>query len=182
MTVPGCSHPDLAALYLAHRGAMYRVAAKLLRDVGLADQAGDVVQDAMLSLWRNPPRAVDNWEALMVATVRRRALDIIKSASVKHAGPELSQLADRREERDLHEMAEEIAEVVDREGCAVIIREAVWRLPERHQKVIWEYKALDRARNDIANELGVSPARVSQIAREALQMLKDVLPTKEVDS
>ncbi len=56
--MPG--HPDWAALYQRHRDAMYRVAAKVLREAGLADQAGgDAVQAAMVSLMKSPPSGCD---------------------------------------------------------------------------------------------------------------------------
>src|SRR4051794_2680297 len=77
--------PDWAALYQKHRDAMYRVAARTLRDAGRVDEAEDVVMAAMESLMKNPPTGVTNWEAMMVQTSKRRALDVLKSAAVKHA-------------------------------------------------------------------------------------------------
>jgi DNA-directed RNA polymerase specialized sigma24 family protein len=67
--------PDWAALYQQHRDAMYRVAARVLRGAGRADEAGDAVSAAMESLMKSPPANVLNWQAVLVTAVKRRALD-----------------------------------------------------------------------------------------------------------
>lgn len=176
------SLPDLAALYLMHRDAMYRVAASVLRSKGLAHLAEDAVQDAMVSLMRNLPDNVDNWEALMVAAARRRALDIIKSAAVKHAGPELSELDDSSSSQlgRQDDIAEEVAEVLDRNSQAVVVRDAVGTMPGGRSGVLWQYIALERSRQEIATERGVTPPRISQIAAKELVKLKDILVSKGV--
>ena len=84
-------HPDWAALYQRHRDAMYRVASRVLREVGLADRAEDGVQDTMVSLMKAPPVGVGNWEAVLVTTAKRRALDILHSAAIRHSGPQLGE-------------------------------------------------------------------------------------------
>lgn len=40
----------------------------------LMEDTGDVVNDAMMSILRNPPKNVKNWEALLVTVVKRKAL------------------------------------------------------------------------------------------------------------
>jgi DNA-directed RNA polymerase specialized sigma24 family protein len=74
--------PDLAALYLQHRDAMYRVAASVLRGAGLVNFAADAVQDAIVSMMTSPPSGVRNWEAFMVAAAKRKAFDRCRSAAV----------------------------------------------------------------------------------------------------
>ena len=178
---PSDSGPDLAALYLAHRDAMFRVAATILRTKGLHHLAEDVVHDAMISLLRNLPDGVDNWEALMVATARRRALDIIKSAAVKHAGPELSELDGHSEQLGRQDdIADEVAEVLDRNAQAVVVRDAVGTMPGGLSGVLWQYIALERSRQEIASERGVTPPRISQIAAKELVELREILPSKGV--
>lgn len=164
--------PDWAALYLKHRDAMHRVAATVLREAGLADQAGDAVQEAMLSLMASPPDDVHSWEAVMVATARRRALDRLTSAAVRHAGPELSAEHDRA---DLADVSEEVAESTDRKRAAAVAWDNLAVLDDRHRKVAWEYVALERPRAEVAVELGVTPARVSQMAKRALEQLRDAM-------
>lgn len=52
--------PDLAALYLHHKDAMYRVAASVLREAGLVHFAADAVQDAIVSMMTSPPSGIPN--------------------------------------------------------------------------------------------------------------------------
>ena len=156
---------------------MHRVAAKVLREAGIADQAGDAVQDAMVSLMASPPSDVRNWEAVMVATAKRRALDRVDAAAVRHAGPELSE---EHDQVDLADVSEEVAELVDDQRAAAVAWDNLAVLDDRHRKVAWEYVALERPRADVAAELGVTPARVSQMARRALEELRDALNREEV--
>jgi DNA-directed RNA polymerase specialized sigma24 family protein len=76
--------PDWAALYQQHRDAMYRVAARVLRGGGRADEAGDAVSAAMESLMKSPPANVLNWQAVLVTAVKRRALDLLGSSAVQN--------------------------------------------------------------------------------------------------
>lgn len=164
--------PDLAALYLRHREAMHRVAAKVLREAGLADQAGDAVQEVMMSLLASPPDGVRNWEAVLVTTAKRRALDRLGSAAVRHAGPELSERHDHADGTDL---SEEVTESIDSRRSAAVVRDKLAVLDERHRKVAWEYIALERPRAEVAADLGVTPARVSQMAKRTLEQLRDAM-------
>ena len=70
---------------------MWSVARRVLREAGRESDTADVVQEAMRSLIASPPKSVMNWEALMVATAKRRALDLLDSARVRHDGGELSE-------------------------------------------------------------------------------------------
>lgn len=74
---------DWAALYQKHRDAMCGVAYEVLRGSRRWDLAADAVQEAMVSLMKAPPTEPPrSWEALLVATSKRRALDIVRSAAV----------------------------------------------------------------------------------------------------
>lgn len=53
------------------------------------------------------------------------------------------------------------------------LRDAVLTLPERLQKVVVEYFFEDRPMKDIAEDLGVTISRVSQLRSEAIKMLRD---------
>lgn len=158
---------------------MHRVAAKVLREAGLADQASDAVQDAIVSLMASPPENVRNWEAVMVATARRRALDRLGSASVRHTAPELSE---EHDQADAGDIAEEVAESIDRQRFAALVWDKLAALDDRHRKVAWNYVALERPRTEVADELGVTPARVSQMARRALEQLRAAMSRDEVST
>ena len=87
--------PDWAALYQKHRDAMYRIAARVLREAGLAESAEDAVMDAMTSLMNSPPtETVRNWEAVLVTAAKRKALDLLRSAAIQHRGPQLDETHD----------------------------------------------------------------------------------------
>ncbi|WP_319446898.1 MULTISPECIES: sigma-70 family RNA polymerase sigma factor [unclassified Mycobacterium] len=166
------ARPDWAALYHRHRNAMHRVAATTLRGRGLADLADDAVQAAMVSLMKTPPNDVGNWEALLVGTARRRALDMVESAAVRYAGPEL---AEEHDSVDPGHDADDIVDAVDRQRTAAQLRQHLKKLNSQQRFVAWEYLALDRPRAQVAIELGVSPARVSQIAKATILILRDAI-------
>jgi RNA polymerase sigma factor (sigma-70 family) len=169
--------PDWAALYQEHRHTMYRVAARVLRNAGREAEAADAVMAAMESLMKSPPRNVTNWEAMLVKTTKRRALDLLRSASVRHTGRELEPESDAPDQTDV---AAEVVELVDLRRGGAYVWDALASLDERHRKVVWEYVALGRPRQDVAAELGVTPARVSQMATKALRILREELEKKGV--
>ncbi|KDE97214.1 hypothetical protein Y900_028525 [Mycolicibacterium aromaticivorans JS19b1 = JCM 16368] len=168
--MPG--HPDWAALYQRHRDAMYRVAAKVLREAGLADQAGDAVQAAMVSLMKSPPADVISWEAVLIRITQRRALDILDSAVVRHAGPPL---AEEHDTADPRYHVEDIDDAIDRQRQARQVTQHFPLLTDQQRYVAWEYVARDRPRSEVAAELGVTPARVSQISAAAIQTLREAM-------
>lgn len=163
--------PDLGALYLRHREAMYKVAASVLHGVGRESEAGDVMHDAITSIMASPPQNVRNWEAFLVKVVKRRALDRVRSAEVRHSGPELDESIHDRD--DGTDIAKEVAEELNRKTRAEAMVNHLTALDDRHRKVVWELVALKRPRSEIAAELGVTPARVSQLKTRALEILRE---------
>lgn len=172
--------PDWAALYLKHRDAMYRVAAHTLRSAGREADAEDVVTNAMVSLMENPPQGVKNWEAMMVKVTKLRALDHLKSAAIKHAsGVGVSDCLDHDGAREFT-VEDDVIEAVDRQRAAAHASDKLSILDERHRHVAREYVAKGRPRDEVAAELDVSPARVSQMATKALKQLKEALEKEGV--
>lgn len=169
--------PDIGALYLQHRDAMYRAASSVLREAGRVSEAADAVQDAIVSILASPPGNVRNWEALLVSTAKRRALDRLKSASVRHSGGELDDSQDRAEAGE--DLADDVASAVDAQRRAALAWDSLAVLDERHRKAVWDMVALQRSRSEVALELGVSPARVSQMVTAGLKALRDEMKRKE---
>jgi RNA polymerase sigma-70 factor (ECF subfamily) len=169
--------PDWAALYQQHRHAMYRVAARVLREAGRADEAGDAVTTAMESLIKSPPANVQNWQAVLVTAAKRRALDLLGSAAVRH---EVATDESRGLDSAVDGLANDVAEHVDRQRAGAVAWEKLALLDIRHRKVVWEYVALGRPRQQVAAELGVTPGRVSQMAKEALRILREALKSEGV--
>ena len=175
MTQPA---PDLGALYLRHRDAMHMVAALVLRDAGLASQAEDAVHDAMVSIMASPPTNVQNWEAFLVTAAKRKALDRMNSAAVRHAGPELTESAHNSIDHDV-DIAEDVTDDLDRKDRAATAWDCLSILDARHRKVVWDITALERSRNDVAVELDVSPGRVSQMLTRGLADLQQEMNRRE---
>lgn len=169
--------PDIGALYIRYGDMMHKVAASVLREAGLESQTQDAVQDAIVSILASPPDEVQNWEAFLVTAVKRKALDRIRSAHVRHAGPEIDlSLHDHADDIDI---AEHVATAVDRTRRAGIAWDCLSVLDHRRRKVVWDIAALERPRNDVAAELGVTPPRVSQIVMKALALLKEEITKRE---
>jgi RNA polymerase sigma factor (sigma-70 family) len=165
--------PDWEALYVGHRGAMYRAASSMLARFGLTDRAGDAVQDAMESLMSGAQAdAVDNWEALMVKTAIRRAIDIGKTAAVRHDGGGLSRLEDVPGSGDF---TEAVDDEIYREQVGAVLWDKLAILNERERYVIREFTTNGRPRTEVAEKLGVSPGRVSQLSKQALVKLRRAL-------
>lgn len=168
--------PDLAALYLQHRESMYRVAASVLRGVGLTDLAADAVQDAIVSMMTSPPTGIRNWEAFMVAAAKRKAIDRCRSGAVVHAGPEFSAAEHDNAEDDV---AESVVEEMEKLRLAGVIQEILPSLDERHRAAVWQFAALGNPRKEIASGLGVTGPRVTQMTKRALEILRKELNRKE---
>lgn len=169
--------PDLGALYLRHRDAMHRVAASVLREAGRESESGDAVHDAIVSIGASPPENVHNWEAFLVTAAKRKALDRIRSAEVRHAGPEFVEaIHDRADDSDL---AEDIVDAIDRKERAGHAWDCLAVLDERHRTAVWQTVALGRPRSEVAMELNVTPARVSQMTTRSLALLREEMRRRE---
>lgn len=169
---------------------MHRVAATMLREVGLADEAGDVVHDAIVSIMKSPPVGVSNWEAFLVTAVKRRVLDRIRSAAVRHghggrrAGrsddPEVG-LAEDTTADLTQDLAQDVAEIVDRQRRSALAWDCLSVLDDRHRTVVWQCVALERPRREVARDLCVSPGRISQMITAALEQLRAEIIRREGD-
>jgi RNA polymerase sigma-70 factor (ECF subfamily) len=167
------TRPDWGPLYETHRRAMYLVALSILRRRELAE---DAVQNAMVSLINNPPSDVKNWEAVMVNAAKMRALDIVGSAAERHRGGPLDP------ERDPESRGLTPDQAIDALDVVVKVRklESVMDvLTDREGQVLVRRVLREESRDAIAADLGVSPARVSQIVTAALSKLRDALANED---
>lgn len=171
-------HRDLEVLYGEHADAMHRAAARVLRGTRVAHRYQDAVQDAVVSLMsRWPTGKVENWEAFLVSVARRKALDILKSADVRH--PDFKPV-EEHDPLDEDDVAETVTSVLDQDRVVKAAREKLSLLPDRDRFVLEQYKALGRSGSDVAAELGISPGRVSQIATLALKTMERMLKEEGV--
>jgi RNA polymerase sigma-70 factor (ECF subfamily) len=77
----------LATLYDRHAPTCYRLALRLARDRGVAEEA---VQDAFLGFWRDAARfdpARGAVASFLVLLVRRRAIDLVRRSEHRRADP-----------------------------------------------------------------------------------------------
>lgn len=181
--------PDLAALYLEHREAMYRVAFGMLR-ADRHNRAEDVIGEVMMSVVKNPPRQeVRNWEAFLVRAVQNKIRDLWKSAAYRHEQLVIDEASPLEDERHGGEQVEDdpaggVVDLIASRHGVQIVREALVELEASdHQAahVLWQCAGLERSSEDVAGELGVSSSRVRQISAKARKELIKILEAKEVE-
>lgn len=160
---------DFGAVYVRHQGAMYGVAVSVLRSAGRESEATDVVHEAVMSILTSPPDDVDDWEALLISTTKRRALDVLKSARVRHAGPELE--VERHSPTENVDVAQDVADGVDRRSDAGRAWDALSILTDQDRQVVRETIMNERTNADVATEFGLTPGRISQIKIGALKKM-----------
>lgn len=172
------AHPDVEALYLRHGDAMHRAAHRVLRGLGRRGLANEAVQQVFESLLRNPPsEPVDNWEAFLVRGARNSALDVLKSAAVRHTAdkPVEDHVAAAKDD-----VAAEAAARVDRSRLMAKVQEKMTLLSSQERYVLEQVAALDRSGTEVAAELGVTKGRVSQLKTQALRKLRQMLDEEGV--
>lgn len=165
--------PDIGALYLRYRVVLRAVADSVLRDTPQRDQVEDVVMEVLTSLRERPPEdPVRNWEAFLVRATRNKATDVLRSAAVRHHGGPLEDVQHPQTDQFI---AEDVAERVDDERAGAAVWHKLSLLDSRDRRILWEYKARGRRREDVAREFRITPARVSQISTASLKILREAL-------
>lgn len=166
--------PNIGALYLEHREKLIRAAASvLLRSFKLRDGDLDVVQQVFLELQENPPDVtVDNWEAFLVRRTNLRAIDYGRKQHVKKWG---GSVEDKDFDAADPASGDDIAEVdsaIDTEIGMRDVRAAMAELSDRERHVIQRLELDGAIRDEVATDLGVTPPRISQIRKVALEKIK----------
>ena len=176
--------PDLGAIYAAHRGAMYRAAARILgpyeqalRGVSAEDVVSQVVGDWQA---KGLPRTVSNLRAYVITSTRNRAIDTLRHATRELDADDTVRI--RLERRLSGGWATEMVDAdTDVEAAALEhidqerIRAHIHLLTDNERYVIQERVFKRRPANEVADELGVSPQRVSQLARAGAERLARAL-------
>lgn len=160
--------PDLGALYIQHREPLLRTANYELYRSGLADDAQDVVHRVFLKLAEAMPANVNDWRAYLITVVRRQAIDFIREKVA----------TDRRDRNDADRALNTSTHAFDESetrmerDAGMSVRSAIAALPEPHRTVIVARYEQEQKGRIVAEQLGLSPGRVSQIHVEALEMLQ----------
>jgi RNA polymerase sigma factor (sigma-70 family) len=104
-------------------------------------------------------------------------LTLLGSSAVRH---EVATDASRLPDSVVDGLADDVAELVDRQRAGAVLWDKLALLDVRHRAVVREYIECGRPRQQVAAELGVTPGRVSQMAKEALRILRKALESEGV--
>lgn len=155
---------EVARAFQENRTAMYRVARALLFGTGLEDEAEDIVSTAISEVLAGGPRPVDRWQGYLVRIVQRRALDLLKSAEVRHRDEREAELDAATDGID---PADDAGDGIDTLVLIERAKAALERLDPSKREIARSHLWLGQSQTEIAQRLGISQPRVSQIIQEA---------------
>lgn len=158
-------------IYLRHWAALTRYAYRL---TGSATEAGDIVQDVFVSLWRRRDEFTPSGalQAYLYKCVRNLSLRYLeKNIHQQRYLESLSFFAGQLQEGDVF-----IAECRDLETK---LNGAVARLPEKMRDVFLLSRHEHLSHREIANKLGIAETTVKKQVSNALKLLRNEV--KELD-
>jgi RNA polymerase sigma-70 factor (ECF subfamily) len=166
MAVAQGDREAIGRLYDRHQGTMYGLAVRITNDAGLAQ---DVVQEAMLGVWRNASRfdasraKARTW---MLALVHHRAIDAIRRrrASVALPEPDVPPPA----ALVVPDIWDDVVGRLD----AVALRAALDRVPIAQREVLELAYFAGRTQQEIATQVGVPLGTVKSRVRLGLLALR----------
>lgn len=167
--------PNLGALYLDHREKLIRVAAAVLKQIGINDGAEDVVSQLFTELLQKLPSGhVNSWQGLLVERTKLRAIDYGRKQHTDKRGPSFD------DDFDLDDTTAE--EAIERADTAIDIAarrgellDAMSQLNDNERYVLTRQEYDEASRAELAGELGVTPPRISQIRKSALEKLRALM-------
>jgi RNA polymerase sigma factor (sigma-70 family) len=173
----GANHADavqaaVATVFRDDPERLRRVCVAQLYDSGLHDEADDIVAAAVLEVLTKLPRGVENWEAYLVTVVQRRAIDFVRSAAVRRRDGREAELDIYPDDRSPIEMVED---GIDTMRDMQRVEDALVDLDHIHREVARETLWRGRKQSDVAAELGITQARVSQILAAAKREIREAL-------
>ncbi|MBD8485862.1 sigma-70 family RNA polymerase sigma factor [Frigoribacterium sp. CFBP 8759] len=163
---------EIAVAYRDHRDALRRVAFASLFDAGLQADADDLVNTAVAEVLEKLPVGVQNWEAYLVRIVKRRAIDLIRSARVRHGSAAFVDQEMTPDDRDLLGDVDDQIDVIDSMARAT---DALNELDTTLRTVAYECLWNQKPQKVVADQLGLTQARVSQLLADARTIIQDSL-------
>ena len=156
----------IGRLYDRHQGTMYGLAMRITNDAGLAQ---DVVQEAMLGVWRNASRfdaGRAKGRTWILALVHHRAIDALRRrrASVALPEPDVPPPA----ALVVPDIWDDVVGRLD----AVAIRGALERVPVAQREVIELAYFAGRTQQEIASQVGIPLGTVKSRVRLGLLALR----------
>jgi RNA polymerase sigma-70 factor (ECF subfamily) len=166
MAVAQGDREAIGRLYDRHQGTMYGLAVRITNDAGLAQ---DVVQEAMLGVWRNASRfdasraKARTW---MLALVHHRAIDAIRRrrASVALPEPDVPPPA----ALVVPDIWDDVVGRLD----AVALRAALGRVPIAQREVLELAYFAGRTQQEIATQVRIPLGTVKSRVRLGLLALR----------
>ena len=162
---------EFETIYRTHYGAMFRVAFLRLRD---ADDAREVVQDAMMRLWQRQAMP-DNVAAFLRMAVLNGAIDRLRAIGLEERAAIV-----------MAELAEPLADEADREDVRLKVRrmaDDVLRT-EVSEPAANAFNAVFRrglSYDEAAHDLGVSRATVNKHVVNVLRKLRCTITLNRIN-
>ncbi len=166
--IRGGDEASLAALYDRHHLVAFRVALRIVRDRGRAE---DVIQEAFLSAWRKaesfaPDRGTP--KSWLLGIVRNRAIDVVRAQRDSDADDEEVLMTIPSSEPGV---ADEVTARLDAER----VRAAIAALPEEQRVAITVAFLEGRTHAEIARDLGVPLGTIHGRVRLGLRRMRAYL-------
>lgn len=162
---------DIAAIYEKHKDVMHRMAYAILREHDLTAEAEDVVHNVITEILSKPPsKHVENWQAYLVKAIKLRALDKIKEAFVKNRDRSSAEPPDLTD--STQDLSQNVADDLERLADAAHLHELLATLPPQERQILWRVFGLEEKQRAVADEMGLSPGRISQIRKVGLAKLR----------
>ena len=162
------------AVYEAHRGAVQRVARRILdvRAGGavMGIEPDDIVGDTFAAAMEQGVGKVDRLRPYLLQVARYKAIDAIRA---------------RVREEQAAGRVDVVRVVEDAEALAVLalrneeLRQHLEAATSQQQKAIIGAVLEGRATNDIAAELGVAGPRIAQLVRQGLKRIRPLMEADE---
>lgn len=174
-------HQAFATLMRRHQGRLYRLAYRLLRS---APDAEDAVQEVFLKAYQNagrftPTGTVAAWLNRIAAN---HCLNLLRARTVRQevtlSETDNSGRAGEEAWVESGPASDPLAAVTGKE-LAVILQQALDRLPENQRQALILKRFADLSYQEIADLLGLSSGAVDGLLKRARQTLKQVLEDYE---
>ncbi len=135
------------------------------------DVAKDIVQDSFLTLWKNSSRLEgDDWAGYMFTIVKNKCLEYRRTQAIHAAALASYEGATV----DYYSKAIELTQPTALYSKEILkkFREQLGKMPE-DERIVFVRRVLDgKSYKEIAEELGISPARVDYLLRKAKALVR----------
>jgi RNA polymerase sigma-70 factor (ECF subfamily) len=162
----------IRALYNEHGGAMLAYAIRLTGDRGAAE---DVVQEALLRAWRHSEKLVAER-----GSIRGWLLTVVRNLVTDRARARNARPAEVADVTEVHAPAATERDHSDQVVAALVVGDALARLPADQRAVIVEVYLRGRTVSEVAAGLGIPAGTVKSRCFYGLRTLRDMFVERQV--